>query len=125
MAANPVSGQKIYRFITQQSAARDPRPAAYLKDAHALGLNSIRQITCFDLYFIQGSCAPAELEQLAQNLLHDPVTQTIQWQEITCEGKTADHPPTDGWLIEVALRPGVTDPVAEQILRAAAHPRNP
>jgi phosphoribosylformylglycinamidine synthase len=119
MAANFISRQKIHRFIVQQNVARDPRSAAYLKDAHALGLNSIRQITCFDLYFIQGSCAPAELEQLAQNLLHDPVTQTIQWQARAGVAETVDRQPTDSWLIEVALRPGVTDPVAEQILRAA------
>ena len=119
MAANSSSGQKIYRFIVQQNVAGDPRSAAYLKDAHALGLNTIEKITCFDLYFIQGSCSPAELEQLARHLLHDPVTQTICWQAIDGEHEPVDHPPSDGWLIEVALRAGVTDSVAEQILRAS------
>jgi phosphoribosylformylglycinamidine synthase subunit PurSL len=119
MAANSSSDQKIYRFIVEQDAARDPRPAAYLKDAHALGLISIRQIACFDLYFIQGSCSPAQLEQLARHLLHDPVTQTIQWQALTSPADAVDYLPEGGDLIEVALRAGVTDPVAEQILRAS------
>ena len=119
MAANSSSGQKIYRFIVQQNFARDPRSVAFLNDAHALGLNTIKQIACLDLYFIQGSCSPAQVEQLAQHLLHDPVTQTIRWQEIGCQEEPVDRSPSDGWLIEVALRTGVTDPVAEQILRAA------
>lgn len=119
MTANSISGPKIYRFIVQGNAARDPRSAAFLKDAHALGLNSISQIACLDLYFIHGSCSHVQLELLAHQLLHDPVTQTIQWQSIACVVEPVDRPPTDSWLIEVALRPGVTDPVAEQILRAS------
>jgi phosphoribosylformylglycinamidine synthase subunit PurSL len=119
MAAITVSDQKSYRFIVEQNAARDPRPAAYLEDAHALGLDTIEQIACFDLYFIQGCCSAGQLDHLAQHLLHDPVTQTIRWQSLDCEQEPGDCPPIDGELIEVALRPGVTDPVAEQILRAA------
>jgi phosphoribosylformylglycinamidine synthase II len=119
MSANSSSGQKNYRFIVQQDAARDPRPAAYLANAHALGLDTIEQIACCDLFFIQGSCSTKQLDHLAQHLLHDPVTQTIRWQAIGGEQEPVDCPPMDGELIEVALRPGVTDPVAEQILRAA------
>ena len=121
MAANSSSGQKIYRFIVQQNLAGDPRSAGFLNDAHALGLNNIAQISCYDLYFIQGSCSPAQLEQLARRLLHDPVTQTIGWQALDGE-QPVGSPSTSfagSWLIEVALRAGVTDPVAEQILRAA------
>ena len=64
MAANTVSDQKSYRFIVQQNAARDPRSAAYLKDALALGLDSIRQISSFDLFFIQGNCSVAQFESM-------------------------------------------------------------
>ncbi len=85
MAANSDSIHTSYRFIVQQNAARDPRPAAYLKDAHALGLHSIRHIACSDLFFIQGSCSPDQLDRLAQHLLHDPVTQTIRWQALGCQ----------------------------------------
>jgi phosphoribosylformylglycinamidine synthase II len=113
------SNQKIHRFIVKPDVARDPRSAAYLKDAHALGLTFIRQITCFDLYFIQGNLAPAQLELLGDQLLHDPVTQTIQWQAIPSFSDSQEHSLPDQCLIEVALRAGVTDTVAEQILRAA------
>jgi phosphoribosylformylglycinamidine synthase II len=105
----------IYRFITQ-SKLSEPRAGAYLSDAHALGFNDLRRITCQDLYFIEGQLSQETCRQLALNLLTDPVTQTCSWDELTAP-RTALEP--DTVMVEVSLRPGVTDPVAEQIVRAA------
>ncbi|MCE9644422.1 MAG: phosphoribosylformylglycinamidine synthase subunit PurL [Chloroflexi bacterium] len=71
-----------------------------------------------DLYYIEGQLSQEGLQQLALKLLTDPVTQSIKWIELP--GTLAsDSPGADAVLLEVALRPGVTDPVAEQIVRAA------
>ena len=65
---------------------------------------------------MEGQLSQEELQQLALKLLTDPVTQTASWTELP----VPSSPPEKGTvLLEVALRPGVTDPVAEQLVRAA------
>jgi phosphoribosylformylglycinamidine synthase len=104
-----------YRFVigARPLAGGDPRSAGYLADAHALGLSAVTALECLDLYFIEGQLSETELGRLATTLLGDPVTQTATWGPVTAPARQAPG------VIEVALRPGVTDPVAEQIVRAA------
>ncbi len=107
----------VYRFEVGPRQADDPRSFGYLQDAHALGMTAVRSIRCRDLYFVRGVLSPADLQRLAQEILCDPVTEDIGWQRLEDSQAAAR---SDGLrLVEVALRPGVTDPVAEQIARAA------
>jgi len=69
-----------------------------------------------DLYFIEGQLSQEMSQQLALKLLSDPVTQDVSWIELP---SPLSKPEDDSVILEVALRPGVTDPVAEQIVRAA------
>jgi phosphoribosylformylglycinamidine synthase len=105
----------IYRFIAQ-SKFSDPRADIYLSDARALGFNDLQRLTCQDLYFIEGQLSKEICEQLALKLLTDPVTQSMSWTELPSAPATLEP---DSIMVEVALRPGVTDPVAEQIVRAS------
>lgn len=105
----------IYRFVIRFMQP-DPRSAGYKADAHALGFNALQRLECQDLYFIEGQLSAEELQQLALKLLSDPVTQTAAWSALPA----APTPPgPDSVMVEVALRPGVTDPVAHEIVRAA------
>ncbi len=66
------------------------------------------------LFFLQGPLTPAALQQISRELLVDPVTETFDVVTIdTHQAPTADH------VIEVTLLPGVTDPLAENLVRAA------
>src|ERR1051326_4807971 len=105
----------IYKFLVYNKT-NDPRNGGYLKDAHALGFQHLQTVQVQDLYFIESQLSQEELQQLALKLLTDPVTQTVTWNEIN-----APHSPSepDSVILEVALRPGVTDPVAHEIIRAA------
>jgi phosphoribosylformylglycinamidine synthase len=105
----------IYRFIAQ-SKFSDPRADIYLSDARALGFNKLQRITCQDLYFVEGQLSQEICQQLALKLLIDPVTQSVTWTELPAASPSPD---SDSVMVEVALRPGVTDPVAEQIVRAS------
>ncbi len=105
----------IYKF-TIQFKNQDPRASYYLKEAQALGIRAIRQIAVSDLYFIEGQLSQENCQQLALKLLTDSVTQSASWTELPSSPST---PEADSVILEVALRPGVTDPVAEQIVRAA------
>lgn len=109
----------IYRFVVRPSSTSDPRSDSYLADAHTLGLSSIGQIQCQDIYFIEGTLDDEDARQLATRLLSDPLTQTANCSRFTAD--TSDHQPASNgrMIVEVAYRPGVTDPVAEQIVRAA------
>jgi phosphoribosylformylglycinamidine synthase len=105
----------VYRFVVRWQQAGDPRSASYLHDAHALGLRAVHGLECQDLYFIEGQVDQAGLERLAAHLLSDPVTQLAEWGRMVSGAAQ-----TNGRrVVEVALRPGVTDPVAAQIVRAA------
>lgn len=104
-----------YKFIVQTNQ-RDPRSLYYWKEAQALGFRILQQITVQDLYFIEGQLSQEKCRQLALKLLTDPVTQSASWTELPPAPTDLDPHIT---VIEVALRPGVTDPVAEQIVRAA------
>lgn len=113
------SDQTTFCFSVGQKSSRDPRSASYLKDAHALGLTAVTEISCFDLYFIQANLSPAELEILAHKVLSDPITQNIEWHKIPPKSNQTNPLETTEKIIEVALRSGVTDPVAGEIVRAA------
>ncbi|MBL8078306.1 MAG: phosphoribosylformylglycinamidine synthase subunit PurL [Anaerolineales bacterium] len=105
----------IYKFLIQ-TKNKDPRSGGLLRDAHSLGFQSLQSINMQDLYFIEGQLSQEELQQLALKLLTDPVTQSAFWIELP-----TPLPPSkaDVAILEVSLRPGVTDPVAEQLVRAA------
>lgn len=104
------------RFTVRPRNANDPRSAGVLADARALGFDRITRLECRDLYFIQGDIDRHGLQMLEEQVLADPITQ-----EVDCRAANAPSPelPENTYLIEVALKPGVTDPVARQIVRAA------
>ncbi|MEW5939144.1 MAG: phosphoribosylformylglycinamidine synthase subunit PurS, partial [Chloroflexota bacterium] len=105
----------IHRFVISPKQS-DPRSIGYGKNARALGFNDLRRIVCHDLYFIEGQLSQEDLQRLALELLTDPVTQSAAWDELPASPPTLE--PGEA-LVEVALRPGVTDPVAAEIVRAA------
>ena len=104
-----------YRFITQFKFS-DPRVDIYMSDARVLGFNDLRRIRRQDLYFVEGQLSQEICRQLAFKLLIDPVTQTCSWDELPSTFPALE---ADTVTIDISLRPGVTDPVAEQIVRAA------
>ena len=106
---------RVFRFTISTLAEHDPRSAGYLADARTLGFRGIDQIRVEDVYFIEGCLTEQDLAELATGLLSDPVTQRAKWEEQSRYAATEG----EGLVVEVTLRAGVTDPVAEQIVRAA------
>jgi phosphoribosylformylglycinamidine synthase len=112
------SSQHVYRFEVQPSTSNDPRAQGFLSDARALGLDQIQSIQCSDLYFLRGHLIQDQLTEIAERILHDPVTQQVDWQEFYMPSDEVPLASTNEMVVEVTYRPGVTDPVAEQLLRA-------
>jgi phosphoribosylformylglycinamidine synthase II/phosphoribosylformylglycinamidine synthase I len=69
-----------------------------------------------NLYFLRGHLTQAEAEQLCQKVLADPVSEVYSVQSLE-----KSEPQTNHSYIEVGLLPGVTDSVAENLLRTAQH----
>lgn len=107
---------EVYRFVVSTELSGDPRAAGLISDAQALGFDKIHTLECQDLYFIEGNVSAQGLERIARQLLSDPITQTARWGRLD---SAAEKDSAGQRILEVALRPGVTDPVAEQIIRAA------
>jgi len=80
-----------------------------LETARQLGITSLTGCRSGRLYFLQGTLNTADADRLARELLADPVTETYAIGPT----HTADH------TIDVTLLPGVTDPAAENLVRAA------
>ena len=106
---------QITRFVTRFTHT-DPRSTRFLSDALALGFHNLKRIECQDLYFIESQLSQEGLQQLALELLSDLVTQTVSWDDLPA---SSIKQIPDSVILEVSLRPGVTDPVAEQLVRAA------
>lgn len=116
------SSTAVYRFVIKPNTTSDPRSTGYLSDAHSLGIHQVQEIQCQDLYFLRGQINSEQVALLANQLFHDPVTQSIETtllKQTQNSNKKIKKLHSSSSIIEVALFPGVTDPVAEQILRAA------
>jgi phosphoribosylformylglycinamidine synthase len=103
----------VHTLVVRSTLQSDPVAEGMLADARAIGLKSVRKIERELLYFLEGKLSPEERETLRAALLTDPLTQVGAWRE------KAAKPPAGAFVIEVALRPGVTDPVAMEIVRCA------
>jgi phosphoribosylformylglycinamidine synthase len=104
----------VYRCTIRELRPGSRSTAVILRAAWRLGLEKVRAVRRSELYFLRGNIAPGELELLGRFLLSDPVTQSF-------EAVRCPRAPARGeQAVEVAYHPGVTDPVAEEILRSAA-----
>jgi phosphoribosylformylglycinamidine synthase II/phosphoribosylformylglycinamidine synthase I len=83
--------------------------------AHQLNVTALEACTPARLFFLEGELSTADADYLARELLTDPVTERY-----TLDGLEGNHSSSNGsHYIEVTLHPGVTDPVAENIVRSA------
>ncbi len=100
---------------SEATAGGDPTLLHALRDA---GLSAATGVWVIRLYSLDGDLNAAAVETVASRLLVDPVTERAV---IRAEGAAAADP-AGALTIEVHLRPGVMDPVAETTcgeLRAA------
>ncbi|MBK8429794.1 MAG: phosphoribosylformylglycinamidine synthase subunit PurL [Chloroflexi bacterium] len=119
-----------YRItIRAREGAGNNAGASLATAAHQLGLTAVQTITPSRLYFLHGRLSAAEASQLASELLADPVTEQFTAEEQRSGGAGEQGSRGAGEIhsairipqsaIETTLHPGVTDPAAENLLRAA------
>jgi phosphoribosylformylglycinamidine synthase II len=105
-----------YRIeVNWQADVPDGRVVDLLAQIAQLGLGQVRSVQVSDLYFVRGELTHPGLERLAQELLADPIVEDYYLRPV-------DAPPEEaeiGHVVEVGFHPGVTDPVAENLLQRA------
>lgn len=111
----PSSPPDVFRLMV--SSTLPERAQALCTQLLAIGIARSVQLQILDLYFLEGTLTPQELDQL-QTLVCDPVTDQCSVYPPGDDGVAALKPGEH--LLEVAYRPGVTDNAARQLL-AAAH----
>src|SRR5688572_18930608 len=82
----------------------------WVTTAHQLGLSTLTGCSNARIFFLQGDVSLPDVERISRELLTDVVTENFV---IGISEHAADH------VIDVTLQPGVTDPVAENLVRAA------
>jgi phosphoribosylformylglycinamidine synthase len=101
---------QVFRFVVRRIPQGEGVSPAMVAELRHLGLAKVKNVQKMDMYFVHGKIAPEELELLGRFLFSDPVSQA-------CE---VDPEPQPGvFSLEVTLKRGVTDPVADEIVRAA------
>jgi phosphoribosylformylglycinamidine synthase len=115
----------LYRFEVRNRGSGGPRIDALKADVRALGMGILRSARQTALYFVEGEVAPEELNLLGRFLFSDPVEETFEWRKVG-DGHEGGQPataPSRGRdptrVVEICRKPGVTDPVAIEIVRAA------
>lgn len=96
------------------------------RNAAALGIQGVSGCHIVKLYFLSINPSTESIDRLCAFFLTDPVTESSTWQslgEVSLDGVTTgnsiidDVAPTATHIIEVALRPGVTDVTARELMR--------
>ena len=111
-----IGGDTEYRIeVFWVADLPDGRATDLLAELDRLSFDSVRRARVSDLYFLRGDPSPADLDCLATELLVDPVVEGYHCRPIDAP-RRSDGPTL---VIEVGYHPGVTDPVADNLLRRA------
>ena len=104
-----------YRLeVFWRSDLPDGRAEDTLRQIAALGMAHVHNVRVSRLYFLRGNLSPGDVERLAGELLVDPVVEGYALWPVIPGNNEGER-----LAIEVAYHPGVTDPVAENLLQRA------
>ncbi|PKO20831.1 MAG: phosphoribosylformylglycinamidine synthase [Chloroflexi bacterium HGW-Chloroflexi-1] len=123
----------IYRVeVSTKPGSRDARGESIQRQAAALGVQEVQAVSVADLYFLEGDPDDAAVQHLTAALLCDPVVEDAHIERLPAPEitKSIDNPQSETCAepsrsianrksVEVLLRPGVTDSVAESLLEGA------
>ncbi len=99
------------RIMLSPHAPLDVRAAGIVASAPNVGVDGLRSARASDLYFVRGELTDEAIQRLCEATLSDPAAHELVWVDESAFTRT------DG--VEVAFIPGVMDPLALQLARAA------
>lgn len=105
------AAEHTFRIEITSRATPDATGRTLVAAAHQLGIARLEACSTARLFFLHGTLSYDDAMRLAHDLLTDAVTETFAVFD--------DLGPADLLAIDVTFLPGVTDPAAENLLRAA------
>ncbi len=114
--------QSIFRIIVSpRHPTFDSSGSRFIQSAQELGLGGLTGCVCARLYFLQGHLSIQDVDRIGRELLADPVVETAASAQLSAtESQSQPATPAPAQhTIEVTLLSGVTDPPAENLVRAA------
>jgi phosphoribosylformylglycinamidine (FGAM) synthase PurS component len=93
------------------SSRRVADSARFVEQARRLGIDTAQSCRTSKLYFLSEHPGTEQLSRLCAFLLADPVTETARWDDLSA-GELSPAAAQSAHIVEVALRPGVTDVAA-------------
>ncbi len=112
MLSRQASLLPIYRI--QVYSKLHHREEAIKEQILSAGIPLPAEITLCDLYFLEGNLTETDLQQIAENLILDSVTESYTHQEIRAQDRVELFKG-----VETTFKAGVNDNVANQLLQAA------
>ncbi|MGI9518266.1 MAG: phosphoribosylformylglycinamidine synthase subunit PurL, partial [Pirellulaceae bacterium] len=113
-AAAPPSVDVWSVEISPATGQRDRCAEELSAEAAEIGLIKNLQLHCAHGFLLQGKLSADDLEKLARDLLVEPVVEQFSVDSVS---ESASRTGSNGIVIHVLLKPGVTDPQAETALR--------
>ncbi|MHB8627266.1 MAG: AIR synthase related protein [Aggregatilineales bacterium] len=110
-----------FRIVLAPHAELDVRGVGVVQAAHTLGIGGLRSVRVSELYFVRGQANPLTMRhvtRLCELALADPAAHTLTVGQPNGTGPTG-HAAHVMHSVEVAYLPGVMDPLALQLARAA------
>jgi phosphoribosylformylglycinamidine synthase len=96
-------------------ARRNPRNEKIVQDARRLGIDTLQDCRTYKIYLLSEDLSTEQFTALCAFLLADPVTEEVRRADAN-SAKTSDNV----HIVEVAVRPGVTDVTARELERGMA-----
>src|SRR4030042_2584746 len=95
--------KKMHRIEIDRK--NDPRGKFVIEDFKVFGIENLANVKGRDVYYLDGSLSPAQVEKISSELLCDPVVESFSIDQVS-EG------------FEILYNPGVTDPKEDSIKKA-------
>jgi len=106
----------VYRVeVRLRDHFNDPHAEGIRAQIRELGIDSVEAVRFARLFFLAGELSGEDVGRVAEQLLADPVTERF-----TLGGSGSRPAGPAGCVVEVHLKPGVTDPVAASAETAIA-----
>jgi phosphoribosylformylglycinamidine synthase len=104
--------------VHHQKKFRDRHGEHVRHDAQDLGIGTVPVVTFAQVYRVEGAISADQAQLAAARLLTDPVTETCTVTAVTTPAPRGAVKKLSARQIEVWLKPGVTDTVAESVGKA-------
>ncbi|MDR0977707.1 MAG: phosphoribosylformylglycinamidine synthase subunit PurS [Endomicrobium sp.] len=99
--------------IFTKEGFKDSRGEHVLSDILGIGIEGVAKVNYASLYIIDGAVTQDEAQAIASELLSDKITESY-----TIDSKSPHCGTFNSFVIEVFYKKGVTDTVAESVVKA-------